>query len=439
MSITLVLLALLATAPSVAAPAPAGVEELVSLALESSPVLEQARARNRAAAARLDMSKADWRPTLDFTERWSSTDNPPTAFASILNQGRLTEEIQEDLNDVSSVSDWSTSVSLRYLLTDFGGRGARDRAAEAELGRSERLEQVARRAVVFSVRSAWHELTSARASIATWEAALELLQVDERLTRARVEEGAALRSDLLSVGVRVGEARENLLSARHGVEIAHARLESLVGGSLPPLAFDATDTGRPLPPAPEADVVAQALARHPQIAALDAAARAAEAGIDAARASRRPKLMAGAGWEWHGNSEDFGLERDSYLIALILQVPIYDGGRARAATAEAVARRDELLAARREAVLGLEFAARVAHRRLTESLSRIGLADASAESAQLAFAIVRDRYGEGLSPVTDLLEMERRLTEARMRGVTARASAWKAAAMLESVAGRNEP
>ena len=439
MSSSLVLLSLLLTAPAVTATEPVGVEELVSLALQSSPALERAQARNRAAAARLELSRADWRPTLDLSERWSSTNNPPAAFASILNQGRLTEEIQDDLNDVSSVSDWSTAVSLRYLLTDFGGRGARGRAAEADLGRSERMEEVVRREVVHAVRSAWHDLAAARASIATWESALELLRMDERLTQARVDEGAALRSDLLSVSVRSGEARENLLSARHAVEIARARLKSLVGESLPPLAFDEAGLGRPLPPAPEAEVVAQALGRHPQVAALDAAARGAEAGIEAARASRRPKLMASAGWEWHGDSEDFGLERDSYLVALILQVPIYDGGRARAATAEAVARRDELLAARREAVLELELAARIAHRRLRESLSRIELADSSVESASLAFGIVRERYGEGLAAVTDLLEMERRLTEARMRGVVARASAWKAAAMLESVAGRNEP
>lgn len=437
MTAATLLLALLAL-PAAAA-SPAGVEDLVSLALESSPLLEGARARNRAAAARLDLQRADWRPTLDLSERWSNSDNPPAAFASILNQGRLTPAVQSNLNDPSSVSDWTTSVTLRYLLTDFGGRGARDRVAAADLGRSERLEEAVRRDVVHSVRVGWHDLVGASAAVATWEATLELLLADERLTRARVEEGEALRSDLLAVSVRVGEAREGLLSARHAVEIERARLKSLVGVELPELAIELEAAGQPLPPIAESDAVADALERHPQVAALDAAAQAAEAGVEAARASRRPKLTASAGWEWHGDGESFGLERDSYLVALMLHVPVYDGGRARAATAEARARRDEVLAQRREAVLGLELAARIAHRRLTESLSRIDLADSALESARAAHLIVRERYAEGLAPVTDLLESERRMTEARERGVQARTTAWKAAAMLERVAGRNAP
>jgi outer membrane protein TolC len=439
MRAALTALALLALSTGGATASPAGVEELVSLALESSPLLEGARARNRAAAAQLDHQRADWRPTLDLTETWSSTDSPPAAFASLLNQGRLSPAVQADLNDPSSVSDWTTAVTLRYLLTDFGGRGARNRAAAAQLERSEHLEEFVRREVVHSVREAWQDLWAATASVATWEATLELLRVDEELTRARMEEGQALRSDLLAVSVRRGEARENLLSARHAVEIGRARLRSLIGDELPELALAADGLGRPLPPATESQVVADALGRHPQVAALEAAARAAEAGVDAARATRRPKLTASAGWDWHGDGESFGLDRDSYLVALMLHVPVYDAGRARAATAEARARRDEVLAAKREAVLGLELAARTAHRRLTESLSRIDLADAALESAREAHLIVRARHAEGLSSVTDLLESERRMTAARGRGIHARTTAWKAAAMLERIAGRNEP
>ena len=425
--------------PSLPAAQAAGVEDLVALALESSPALEQARARSRAAAARVDLSRADRRPTLDLETRWSRTDNPPGAFMSILNQGRLTPELQASLNDPDPVSDWTTSVTLRYLLTDFGGRGARLRAAESDFERNERLEEAARREVVASVRSAWQDLASARAAIATWESTLELLKTDERLTRARHEEGAVLRSDLLSVGVRVGEAREELLSARHSAEIALARLHRLVGDELPPLALDPNELGRPLPPEPESEVVSRALDSHPQVAALDAAARAASSAVEAARASRRPRLVASAGWEAHGDSESFGWEQDSWLVGVALQVPVYDAGRAAARTAEAVARKEEVLAARREVALELELAARTAHRRLTEALSRIDLAESAVESAAAAHAIVRERYGAGLVPVTALLETERRLTEARVRGVLARSNAWKAAAMLEQVAGRSEP
>lgn len=436
-----VALALLLSLESPAPPSQpaADLDRLLALALEHSPALEQARARTRAAAARVDLNRADRRPTLDLETRWSRTNNPPAAFMSILNQRRLTPALQASLNDPDPVSDWTTSVTLRYLLTDFGGRGARLRAAESELEREERLEEAARREVVAAVRTAWQDLASARAAIATWESTLELLRADERLTRARFEEGAVLRSDLLSVGVRLGETREELLGARHSAEIALARLRRIVGDQLPPLDLDPAALGRPRPPEPEGELVARALGSHPQVAALDAATRAAESAVGAARASRRPRLLASAGWEAHGDSESLGWEQDSWLVGVALQLPLHDAGRAAARTAEAVARKEEVLAARREVELELELAARTAHRRLREALSRIDLAEQAVESAAAAHAIVRERYGAGLVPVTALLETERRLTEARVRGVQARATAWKAAALLEQVAGRSEP
>jgi outer membrane protein TolC len=424
-----------------AAPGEPAVDQatLIAWALESAPTLEQARARARAAEARLALAEADRRPTLDLVERWSLSDNAPTAFMSLLNQGRFTEDALASVNDPPETGDWMTAVTLRYLLTDFGGRGARRRAALAELDREAALEASARRDVVHSVRQAWQELAEARARVRLWEATLELLATDERLTRARLEEGAALRSDLLSVAVRVGEARENLLSARHSAEIARVRLRTAVGRPLPPLALDPDALGRPLPPRDEEEAVAAALASHPRVVALAAAGQAADEAVGAARARRRPRLVAQAGWEWHGDSESFGLDRDSYLVAVALEVPLYDAGRARAATAEAVAHRDEVRAARRAVVLDLELAARTAHRRTVEALSRIDLAESAVESAAAAHAIVRERYGVGLTTVTDLLETERRLTEARVRAVEARAGAWMAWAALERVAGRSEP
>ena len=68
-------------------------------------------------------------------------------------------------------------------------------------------------------------------------------------------------------------------------------------------------------------------------------------------------------------------------------------------------------------------------------MARISIADSGAEAAQEALLIVEERYRSGLARVVDLIEVQRALTEARVRALDARAQAWMAIAAVERVAG----
>jgi cobalt-zinc-cadmium efflux system outer membrane protein len=120
----------------------------------------------------------------------------------------------------------------------------------------------------------------------------------------------------------------------------------------------------------------------------------------------------------------------------MLDIPLFDGGRSGAASRHAAARRQEMEASRQELLDDLELAARTAHRQAEDSVARISIADSGAEAAQEALFIVEERYRSGLARVVDLIEVQRALTEARVRALDARAQAWKAIAAVERVAGQ---
>ena len=408
---------------------------LIARALDSSPELELARAERERGAAGISMAQSPYRPELGLGTGFTKTDDPTSAFSAILEQGRLTPEVQSDLNDPPPVGDWATHLYARILLFDSGRRKADTEAARSEEDRLRLLEEATLRDVRYAVSSAYYDLIRSRAAVGLWEDTVRLFGAHRDLTLAGFEAGTVLRSDVLSIEVRLSEAEENLITARSDAEIALALLASTIGMSRDAVEVPDRPIDCPVYGDDEAEIVGRAMDAHPAIAAIDAAGRAAASGERARRRDDWPKLVGEVRGIWHGDDESLGVERGSYVASVMLDVPIYDGGRSLAAAEGSTARRREVEAARRRVALDLELAARTAHRRAREQVDRVAIADRAVEAAEAALRIIEERYEAGLATIVHLIEAERAVTGARVRALDARALGWTAVARIEQIAG----
>jgi outer membrane protein len=418
-------------AGAVSGPQPA-LARLIGQAFESSPLLAQARSAAEGGEARLWQARSAYLPTIGAGERFTSTDNPPLAFFSILNQGRFS--FDSDVNDPGTVDDWATTLYGRYLIFDFGRREALVSGAEADAERLRLLEAAVRRDVRFTVTAAYFDLVAARAAVHLSLASVRLFEEYERAARSRFEAGEVLRSDPLSVEVGLSAAREGLVTAEHEVEIARSHLATVVGVPVEGIGIPEDALGWPEYRMSEEELIAAALEAHPALLAIDAGVRAARASELAAKRSALPTVGAEVRGEWHGDTGSPGVERESFFAAVVVDFPFFQGGRAIAAGVEAQAKREAAEALRRQAVAEIEDAARTADRRAREALSRIAIADSAVRAARTAAQIIAERYGQGLARVTELLEAERALTEARLRALRARTAAWTAVAAVDRLA-----
>lgn len=412
---------------------------LLARALERSPALERARARIEAADARLDLARAAYRPTVSLTERFTSTTDPPSAFMSLLQQGRFSPSAQADVNDPERTDNWTTSAGMRWTALAGGRRRAAADSAEAEQRREDLLARAAERDVRFAVTEGWLQVATARAEVDLWQATLAHLEAHERTAAARHEEGAALRSEPLAVAVRRDDAKESLVAARRSVDVARARLAAAVGCPLDEIGPGPASLPDPGYARDEADVVAAARTEHPLVRAADASVEAATATERGARRGRAPSVFVEARGDWHGDDESAGFERSSWSAGVVADWTVADFGRTAAAVREASAGRLEAEAVRREVQDALELQARTAHARALEALERVGLADGSVAAATAALGIVEERWKAGLAPVVDLLEAQRSLAEARVRALDARAQSVSSAAAVERLAGPATP
>ena len=83
----------------------------------------------------------------------------------------------------------------------------------------------------------------------------------------------------------------------------------------------------------------------------------------------------------------------------------------------------------------IELEVRRASAELDSALSRVKIAGTATRLAEESLRIVRDRYGEGLSPLVDLLDAETGLTRARTRRVMAQRDVLVALSSLDLATG----
>lgn len=354
----------------------------------------------------------------------------PSARAELIDARLLENPVlelgHEDPSGAVAQTEWLLSWQLpgstRRLEID-----AAEKSLDAATARVEhRLREL--RAALRADYARWAVAATRRQLLEDEVSRLEALASRED-ARARTGESSGLDSRRLDLAAAALRVRLSLAAA----DERRARAE--VVRWWPELPADARPELPPLPDPSGGDSADGALLEdeHPRITAARAEADAADL---AQRASERywasPELT--LGWQ---RQEAFEATESGAVIGLAWTVPIFDRRQA-----ERDAARVRLEVARAE----VEIAARETEARRSTAVSRYaelvrGTADAEAAiepshgmgvAAETAF-----RYGE--LPLTDLLEIQRSLSDARLAWLELHAAALAAHRELEALAGPATP
>src|SRR5262249_3418475 len=145
-------------------------EQALQQALAHNPDAELARQRVAAAQAGLDQANAAFWPRLQFQSSYTRTDNPMTAFGSILNQRAYSSSL--NFNDVPETDD----LNVKGLVTVPLYAGGRHKAGrEAGKATSEAVRQdegAVRNELGFEVARGFYAVLKTREFIRAAEAAV---------------------------------------------------------------------------------------------------------------------------------------------------------------------------------------------------------------------------------------------------------------------------
>lgn len=398
--------------------------EIVDLGLRNNPTTRLAWANARTAASVYGSERGAWLPTIDG-------DVGAERLKTAASQGRSAVE----------QSVLTPSVTLNYLLFDFGGRTGRVAGARQRMVAASFTHNAAIQDVVLQVQVSYFRYLANRALLSAQRTTLEEAQTNLTAAEERRRVGLATIADVLQARTAASQARLDLQTIEGNGQTTRGALALALG--LPAnLPYDVDSSAAAAPVAPLADsvnaIIATALQGRPDLAATQAEVEAARAGISEARAGLLPSLgFSATGGRTYATTIPDGT--DSYTLSLGLTIPLFNGFSRQydlsAAEFEAEAARARARSLRQEVV----FQVFSAYYALQTATRRVGTAEDLLASAEQSNEVALGRYKAGVGSVLDLLAAQTALAGARAQLVDARLAWSVSLAQLAHDAGVLDP
>lgn len=385
-------------------------DRAVATALERHPDARVARARVDAAQAMVDQAQSAWRPQVSLSGRYTDTNSPMMAFGSILNQRAFNFGL--DFNRPGNIDNLNATGTVAYNLYTGGRATAGRNAAKAGTEAADLDLRAAHHRLAAEVVRAALNLRKAREAVVAVEGGVRAYEAAVAVARARSEAGQLLRADFLSLEVQLAQTRESLSSARHGAALASRAFHFVLGLDATETTVELLDEDPALARLSAPDT--RDFSPRPELLGLAARVRAAEAMVEAARGARRPNVNAFASYQYdHGWQT--ARHGDSWLAGVSVDVNVFDGGQTHAKVRQSSAELTQVKEMLRKATLGIGLEveqARLAHADATE---RLAVSARAVEQAAESAALSRARFEKEALLTADLIGVESRHLEARLR------------------------
>jgi outer membrane protein TolC len=426
-----------ATAVFLAAAAPAQtpvtLDEAVRLALASDETMKQAAEGVAVAEAQVAAARSGRMPTLDLAAAYATNLKKPVMF--------LPPDMAEAFGGLTTLEtggdyELSGALTARIKLWTAGRLSSSEGAARGYLDAAQFRELAVRDYVRFNASAAYFDVLLARAELANAELALAETSEATRLARLGLEQGTTSRFDSLRAEVELANHQPRLVRARNRLALAGLALDRVCGAAVAPV-----DTLAPAPVDEDVEsLVARMRAASPELNALAAVVAAREQQVSLAKASRGPVVQLSGNYAVQGQWNDDPLPGSdetagSSQATLAVQVPIFDGYRARA---DISAARAELQAARLEherALRDRELAVRQAALTVDNAIAALDGAQETVRLAEETYRLAVVRLENGVGTPLERLDAELALSTARAQLASALHASNLARAALELAVG----
>lgn len=424
---------------------PASATDLMAVyerARSSDPQLQSAEAQRLAQREVVPQARASLLPNIGGTASLTDTDRDTESFQSFpqadgtVRFGPVAGNIDTRGRQYSLSLQQSIYNHQNYTRLD----GARAQASQADADYEAALNTLFTR-----VAQAYFDTLTAQANLEAAEAQEKALSRQLEQAEQRFEVGLTAITDVQEARASADSARAGAILARNALDDAFEALAELTGD--PVAEIERLRDDIPLAPPEPADPeqwVQVALDRSPVVAARRYALQAAEAGIRTAKAGYLPSLGAQVTWNkgatW--GTQTFGANQvparganEGPVIALSLNVPIFEGGIVQSQVRQAVAQRDAAEGALEQATRATTRQVRNAYRAVEAGMSEVAARRQALVSAQSALEATEAGFEVGTRTIVDVLLSQQQFFAAQREFARARHNFIIAGLGLKQAAG----
>lgn len=403
---------------------PLSLVQLTDLALRRNPKTRLAWAAIRSSEAGVELARAGYWPRIDAT--LSAQRNRPLNFSG---------------QPANTQTRYGASVSLSYLLWDFGARSGTLDQAKFELASAHLSQDQTVQDVILQVEQAYYQVLGLQAVTDVNRQSLKDAETNLAAAQDRRTAGLATVGDVYQAEAALAGAKLALQQSEGQLAAARGQLAVAVGDAPDMLLSLAAWEQVVTPELPEQSVSSlldDARGARPELLAAKAQEQVAAAKLAATRGNGLPTLNFDAN---AGHTQVRGVGDSSQFSALLsLNIPLFAGFGDRAAVHQAQAALDSARATSDDLRSQVELQVWQAYQNLRTAAVTLDTSAAQLKSAQQAADVSNARYKRGLATILDLLSAQTTLANARVQQVQARLD-WAAgrAALGHAVGGLKAP
>ncbi|MGH8283392.1 MAG: TolC family protein [Gammaproteobacteria bacterium] len=394
--------------------------QAANLALCNNPQTQAAWINTKIAAAQLGISRGAWLPSVNLSaseQRNYSNPNP---------QGGAPQ----------TQSEADVSLSLQYLLFNFGGRNAQVESDKQALIAADLSQDAEIQSLLFAVLQDYYDLLAGQEAVTAAQESVKSNQAAYDAAVAQHNAGTATISDVLQAKTALSQAVLTLTEDQGALSSARGTLANVMG--LPANAQFGIEPMVSKPVNAQSQVnlqalITQASAARPDLAAAQAEIKSAQASVTVAQSVALPSLSLFATPEYL-RSPAFGVQHQ-FVYGLSLSVPLFSGfvttyqiHRAKAELESAVSQRDQI---RNQVSLDV-FQAYTA---LITAQNALDAAEDLLKSAQASAQVALGRYKAGAGEILDVLSANAALASAEQQEIQSRYNLYISRASLAKAIG----
>ncbi len=391
-------------------------DEVVQVAVASSPALRAARARARGDEEQAKSLRGRLLPSVNLSDEWQRWDS---RFYPSLELGPSAPAVSFLARDLSTntfvVAAGQPLLGLLHLSSDHS---ALSTAAEAAAFDTRTIEANLRD----EVRAEYLRMFEARTLAGVAHASQDQLAEQITVAKEKLAAGVLTPADVLRLNVAAANAKQQEIQASAAEQVSRATLLVAIGRDSDDRSVDFVEPTTPESAATvESDLaplVAKALQGRSEIHSASLVAKAASSNSRARTYDLFPDVDLEAGY-MHISGQPLA-KPDSAFIGLKAAWQIWDWGarwfQHRAAESHAVAAQAQADDARRK--VETDVAAKLANVRATASALETGRT--AIGSAEEAYRVTTVLLAAGSANTTDLLDAQSALTQARLNFARAR-------------------
>jgi outer membrane protein len=385
---------------------PLTVQESIEIALEKNPTLKGAQGAIKEAKYRRLGAVSDFLPQVDTQYSYTRLDEAPTT--NILGP-TVTIGTKDNYNWTSTVTQpvfTGGALINNYLLTDLGVDTARVEFERTKLD------------LVLNVKEAYYGVLTAAKGVEVAQQTVEQLESNLKTAQAFYDVGMTAKNDLLQVEVSMAQARQYLITARNGLEIARAAFNTLLRRDIDE-EVNLKEALEYVPMTIDVDrFIEEAYQERPELKAAGLGVKSAKRGVGLAASGLFPQASIVFNYERQGDDytvsgSRYNPDADSWSVMGVARWKVWDWGKTVWGVGESKAKVFQAKCALEELMDGVQLDVKQASLSVLEAEQNIQVAEAAVSQAEENYRINEERYKGQVATSTEVLDALTLLVQAR--------------------------